>query len=99
MCVRGQDARDTINQGWKHELMGRRNNKAVSRLKRRRVDDSISSSLAYKHNNSSKYKDIQEPPVFNERSFLLHAKAPGPVEGVLTMVSEESSRVEQNLGE
>ena len=69
--IRGQDARDTINQGWKYKLMGRRNHKTVTRLKRRRVDDSISKSLAYKHKNSSKYKDIQERPVFtgNEKAY------------------------------
>ncbi|MEJ2649108.1 MAG: hypothetical protein P8016_11965 [Sedimentisphaerales bacterium] len=66
--------------------MGRRNNKAVSRLKRRRVDDSISSSLAYKHNNSSNHKDIQERPVFTERSFLLHVQTHGPPGAMFTMV-------------
>ena len=70
-CIRGQDARDTINQGWKYELMGRRNGKTVLRLKRRRADDWISRSLAYKHKNSSKYKDIQDRPVFtaNEKAY------------------------------
>ena len=49
--------------------MGRRNRKTVSRLKRRRVDDSINSSFAYKHKHSSKYEGIQVRPVFTERYF------------------------------
>ncbi|MEJ2649107.1 MAG: hypothetical protein P8016_11960 [Sedimentisphaerales bacterium] len=49
--------------------MGRRNHKTVTRLRRRRVDDSISSSFAYKHKDSSKDKDIQKQPVFTKRYF------------------------------